>query len=374
MDSTGNLYGTTGAGHNNFGTVFELTGNKESVLHKFTGGADGASPYLGSLVMDGSGNLYGMTQVGGGGDCVFGGAPGCGTVFKISGKHETVLHSFMGLPDGADSPGGLIIDSAGNLYGTTIIGGTVGNSDCPEGCGTVFKVDPTGNETVLYSFCPKMGCADGAAPYGGLILDEKTKTLYGTTWGGGTSTGGGGGTVFKLTETGKETVLYSFCSRPNCTDGSSPIAQLIIDKRGNLYGTTYFGGTGSCPQAGGGGCGTVFKLSANGKETVLHSFCSKSNCSDGLYPSAGLFLDANGNLYGTTVFGGTGPCPARGGGCGTVFEVHAGVLGTLHSFTGVAPDGAYPYSTLIMDAGGNLYGTAASGGKSDGGVIFEITP
>jgi uncharacterized repeat protein (TIGR03803 family) len=372
MDSAGNLFGTTGGGgticsggfSGGCGTVFKMAGRSFSVLYKFKGGLDGAAPFLGNMIVDAKGDLYGVTQVGGGGGCVFGGPPGCGTVFKMTGTKETVLHSFTG-PDGAEPTGYLVTDSAGNIYGTTISGGAHGN-------GAVFKLDTSGTETALYSFCPKIGCADGSGPYGGLITDANGN-LYGTTWGGGA--GAGYGTVFKVTKDGKETVLYSFCSMTGCADGSSPIAGLIMDASGNLYGTTYFGGTGVCPQTGNNGCGTVFKLDTNGTETVLHSFCSKTSCSDGLFPSAGLLRDAKGNLYGTTTYGGTGNCPDSNGGCGTVFKVDpSGNETVLHSFTGIAPDGLDPEDSLVMDANGSLYGTTAGGGKFDRGVVFKLTP
>ena len=372
MDTAGNLFGTTSGGGTTCsggflgcGTVFKVAGKNFSVLHKFKGGLDGAAPFVGNMIVDSKGNLYGVTKAGGGGNCVFGGPPGCGTVFKVTGTKEIVLHSFLGSPDGAAPSGYLVADSAGNLYGTTISGGANNN-------GTVFKLDTNGTETVLYSFCPKIGCADGAGPYGGLITDANGN-LYGTTWGGGT--GGGYGTVFKVTKAGKETVLYSFCSVPGCADGSSPIAGLLMGTSGNLYGTTYLGGTGLCPQTGNNGCGTVFKVDTNGTETVLHCFCSKTSCADGLFPWAGLLSDAKGNLYGTTTYGGTGNCSGSNGGCGTVFKVDpSGTETVLRSFTGIAPDGLQPHDSLLLDAKGSLYGTTAGGGKFGYGVVFKLTP
>lgn len=367
MDAKGNLYGTTvdgGTGcasSGGCGTVFKLTGKKETVLHRFTGSPDGANP-SGGLILDAEGNLYGVTY--GGGD------NGCGTVFKVTPSGvETTLFSFCSNRESGGGPNGnLVMDAKGNLYGTTRGGGS-GDS------GTVFKVDRAGTGTVLYNFCSKTGCTDGELPFAGLIMDAKGD-LYGTTLDGFAGGGVGGGTVFKVTKTRKENVLYSFCAAPDCADGSSPVAGLIMDAKGDLYGTTLFGGTGVCPPYGPEGCGTVFEVDASGKEIVLYSFCSTSGCADGENPSAGLFLDTKGNLYGTTLDGGTGNC--SGGfspGCGTVFELSAsGTETVLHSFTGVAPDGALPYSTLIMDANGNLYGTASGGGKFGNGVVFEITP
>jgi uncharacterized repeat protein (TIGR03803 family) len=189
----------------------------------------------------------------------------------------------------------LIMDAAANLYGTTYHGGTSGG-------GVVFKLAPDGTETVLYSFCSQFNCADGDHPSAGLIMDG-AGNLYGTTYYGGTS---GGGVVFKLAPDGTETVLYSFCSQSNCADGSDPEAGLIMDGAGNLYGTTSDGG--------GTFGGVVFKLAPDGTETVLYSFCSQSGCADGSYPEAGLIMDGAGNLYGTTLGGGTS-------GTGVVFMV-----------------------------------------------------
>jgi uncharacterized repeat protein (TIGR03803 family) len=291
MDKEGNLYGTTDFGGASFtvnpsgyGTVFKLdTSGKETVLHSFTNAPDGAVPEAG-LVMDKEGNLYGTT--------FDGGASGWGTVFKVdtTGK-ETVLHSFsFSFADGADPVAVLVRDSNGNLYGTTVVGGT-------SGVGTVFKVDKTGKETVLYSFT---GGTDAAYPDAGLVRDSKGKSkgsLYGTTIYGGTS---GYGTVFKLDTSGKETVLHSFTSAP---DGAVPEAGLVMDKEGNLYGTTAFGGSS--------GYGTVFKVDTIGNETVLHTFTGGT---DGAAPTAGLVMDKEGNLYGITDFGGSH-------GCGTVFKL-----------------------------------------------------
>jgi len=294
MDKEGNLYGTTSRGglladgcDLGCGTVFRVdTSGNEILLHSFTGG-DGEEPLAG-LVMDKEGNLYGTTAVG----------SGNGTVFKLdTSANVTVLHVFTFSPDGEVPRGDLIMDKAGNLYGTTVDGGT--SSNCIDRCGTVFKVDTSGNETVLYSFT---GPPDGAHPWSGLIMD-KEGNLYGTTSGGGTSSNcsGGCGTVFKLDSSGNETVLHSFTDSDG--DGASPFAALIMDKKGNLYGTTYTGGAASNSCFPGFlGCGTVFKLDASGNETVLYSFTGRS---DGGLPFADLIMDKKGNLYGTTSIGGT---------------------------------------------------------------------
>jgi uncharacterized repeat protein (TIGR03803 family) len=300
MDATGNLYGTTshgGSGGCSFssgcGTVFKLdAAGNETVLYSFKGGSDGGVPVAG-LIMDAAGNVYGTTQNGGsGGGCSF----GCGTVFKLdTAGNETVLHSFTGSPgDGGRPVAGLIMDTAGNLYGTTAEGGsgtcTVINGIPVSGCGTVFKLDPAGNETVLHSFA---GGSDGIQALAALIMDQ-AGNLYGTTELGGSF---GSGTVFKLDPSGNETVLHTFTGG---NDGAAPLfAGLIMDTAGNLYGTTQNGGGSSNCAVG---CGTVFKLDTSGNETVLHSFTGSPG--DGARPPAGLIMDKTGNLYGTTNGGG----------------------------------------------------------------------
>jgi uncharacterized repeat protein (TIGR03803 family) len=209
-------------------------------------------------------------------------------------------------------------------------------------------VTKTGDETVLHSFWGE----DGENPRAGLVLDAQG-TFYGTTDGGGASDVG---TVFKLTKTGKETVLHSFCTKMNCVDGLGAVAGLTMDVTGNLYGTTPGGGA----HLG----GTVFEM-GRGKETVLYSFCPVSGCADGAEPLADLVMDAKGNLYGTAL-GGTS-------GNGVVFKVDkAGKETVLHSFTG-GSDGGTPLAGLVKDAKGNLYGTASKGGTSGYGVVFKLT-
>jgi uncharacterized repeat protein (TIGR03803 family) len=294
---------------------------------------------------------------------------------------EKVLYSFCSASGCADGAypylGSLTFDAAGNLYGTTPLGGAHDNG------GTVFELTPGPNgvwtETVLYSFCTLPGCADGGDPYAGLIFDA-SGDLYGTTSGGGAY---GWGTVFELTPgangTWTENVLYSFCSASNCTDGAEPHGSLVFDLKGNLYSTTSAGGSGQCRPLG---CGTVFQLApgANGTwtETVLHSF----NRKDGEDPSAGLILDPKGNLYGTATYGGAhSGCP--GGGCGTVFALAPGANGTwtfkvLHIFNNNGKDGYWPYAGVGIDTGGNLYGTTNHGGKGCNGygcgTVFKLAP
>ena len=289
-DAACNLYGTTiSGGANDAGTMFQLTpAGSLNVLYSFTGGSDGALPWAG-MIADAAGNLYGTTYGGG--------ASGQGTVFQLDPSGTlTVLYSFTGGND-ASPWAGLIADAAGNLYGTTEGG---------DGPGEVFQLTPSGAFTVLHNFTGR----DGAIPHGGLILDA-AGNLYGTTHNGGASAAYG--TVFQLTPSGTLNVLHSFTGG---SDGAYPEAGLIADMAGNLYGTTWGGGTG--------GRGTVFQLTPSGTLTVLHSFTGGS---DGAWPAAGLFADAAGNLYGTTSSGGaTASCP---GGCGTVFQ-----LAVPASFTG----------------------------------------
>jgi len=306
---------------------------KENTLYTFTGGADGGSPYA-SLIRDAAGNLYGATFAGG--------AANLGTVFTINktGK-ETVLYSFTGTPDGEHVSRNLLRDKAGNLYGVAYEGGA-------SGFGAVFKLDRAGKESILYSFGAG---TDGEYPGSGLIADA-AGNLYGTTGYGGAS---GNGTVYKLSKSGKETILHSFAG----TDGQYPFGNLLRDSAGNLYGTTSMGGTAAN--------GTVFKLSAKGKVTVLHNFAGGT---DGANPYAGLVQDAKGNFYGTTYYGGAG---CKGFDCGTVFKVSPkGKETVLHAFA--LSDGHYPdFGTLVQDAAGNLYGTTYAGGTADMGVVFKVS-
>jgi len=333
-DTQGNLYGTTyqggGTGCNNLGcgTVFELTPiGTLKVLYTFNGKADGATP-LSGLILDKAGNLYGTTG--------YGGTAGDGTVFEITaaGEHK-VLHSFMG-SDGAVPSASLLRDGAGNLYGTTQYGGA-------SSYGTIFKISPTGAGTVLYSFT---GGADGGGPLGSLVLWNGN--LYGTA-GGGTFNQG---VVFEVSKKGSEKVLYSFSGG---ADGGGPFAGLVLDSVGNLYGTTLGGG--------GSDSGTIFKVTQTGAETVLYRF---NGGADGGRPVARLVRDAKGNLYGTTTTGGASFN-------GTVFELSAtGTETVLHSFTR-GSDGALPESGLLR-AAGSLYGTTFYGGPNDRGTVFKVIP
>jgi uncharacterized repeat protein (TIGR03803 family) len=355
IDVDNTLYGTTyygGSGRgcsdddDGCGTVFSLdpSTGAEAVLHSFGGVTDGTNPSTG--LFDIGGRLYGTTGIGG--------YYSAGTAFSVDRRtgREAVLLSFGCCSDGLYPSGGLV-GHKGVLYGTVQEGGAYGR-------GTVFSLDPkTGGLTVLYAFCSQQNCADGAYP---LQLIDVKGTLYGMTQSGGAFNSG---TVFSVDpDTGTETVLYSFCSQQNCTDGDFPVSGLI-DVKGTLYGTTGGGG-----QYNG---GTVFSLNLNtNTETVLHAF--NFNGTDGWYPLGGV-IDVKGTLYGTTYFGGSGNCYSGDRiGCGTVFAValKSGAESILYSFQNTG-DGANPASNLI-NVEGLLYGTCYAGGQYGGGTVFSITP
>ncbi|HZT14017.1 MAG TPA: choice-of-anchor tandem repeat GloVer-containing protein [Candidatus Baltobacteraceae bacterium] len=352
--NNGALYGTTYAGgdSNDAGTVYRITqGNAYSIIHRFVRQAPPghrANPD-GGLVSDPAGNLYGTTTEGG--------PMHMGTVYKINPAGQVItLHTFTG-SDGDFPYATLLRDTAGNLYGTTKYGGA---SACT--CGTVFKIDSTGRESVLYSFA---GGTDGSGPYGGVVRDAQG-TLYGTTLTGGSShcVGEGCGIVFKIDSHGHETVLHRFPNSAN--DGGHPGDTLLFGPDGNLYGTTDSGGTVDR--------GTVFKIDKAGHETVLYNFTGGS---DGAGPFAGLIQGAAGKFLGTTEFGGGTQCQL---GCGTVFELDSlGHETVLYAFTGGA-DGAYPIAGVIADAAGVLYGTTSQNGDAECrngvgcGALFKLKP
>jgi uncharacterized repeat protein (TIGR03803 family) len=351
-----------------FALALLLTGPRalaqtEKVVHNFGNGKDGVQPRAG-LIFDASGNLYGTTLTGGADDG--------GTAFELSPKTgggwtEKILHSFQNNgKDGYWPHASLILDAKGNLYGTTYQGGTglCTSNSTVIGCGVVFELSPkTGGgwtEKILHSF--SYG-TDGNYPYGSLVFDAKGN-LYGTTYGGGANTYYG--TVFELVPKASgpwaEKVLHSF--NDNRTDGYYPYCNLVFDAARNLYGTTSSGGSL-------GDYGVVFELTpgAGGTwtETILHGFLSNTN--DGITPNAGVILDSAGNLYGTTTGGGVY-------GYGTAFELSPKTGGgwtetVLYSFGDTTNDGQAPYADLIFN-GGNLYGTTAAGGPSDGGTAFEL--
>lgn len=319
-------------------------------LYTFTSGNDGGRPYVG-MIFDGAGDLYGTAYQGG--------TSNVGVVFELApnghgGWSESVLHSFSG-DDGSMPDGVLVFDTSGNLYGTTLLGGAYGD-------GTVFELSPNGDGTWTESVLHSFNGADGFAPEAGVILD-KAGDLYGTASGGGTHNGG---VAFKLSHgTWTETVLHSFDK--NGTDGYQLSATLVLDKHGNLYGTTVWGGNlNNCTGAG---CGIVFRLSpkTNGtwKETILHSFSGN----DGAFPTAPLIFDKAGNLYGTTQEGGNR--------FGTVFELSPNSDGSwtesvLLLFGGMI--GAYPQPAVVFDQMGNLYGTTTGDGGDRNGTVFELSP
>jgi len=336
-DMAGNLYGTTFYnGGGGYGVVFKLdTTGKETILYRFFRGHDGENPVAG-LILDAKGNLYGDTTAGG--------YSRYGVVFKVapSGK-ETVLHSFVGgTKDGCYPYGSLLMDKAGNLYGTT--------EECgASGYGVVFKLGKNGRKTLLHSFAG--GATDGQNPDLASLLLDAHSNLYGVTYRGGVS---GEGVVYRLSKTGTLTLLHSFSG--GASDGCFPLGTPVMDTNGNLFGTT-----NSC---GSSGHGIVWELSRTGQYIVLHNFAG--GASDGCYPDSGVNLDAAGNLYGTTQYCGSSND-------GVVFKVDTGGHETvLHNF--VSGDGIDPYAGVILDAAGNLYGTASEGGSNGYGTVFEITP
>jgi len=376
-----------------FGSV-ATAASKEKVLYSFQGGTDGATP-AGGVVFDAAGNLYGATTNGGSASCRS--IAQCGTVYQLAPPAkqgdpwtETVLYVFKGNAsnDGTTPAGGVVMDKAGNLYGTTAYGGT-GNCvllGAKLGCGTVYELSPpkqkggAWTETVLYSFPT---AKQGYLPNGDLVLDS-AGNLYGATmFGGGQGTTCNVlyqycGAVFELsppkTKGGKwtEKVLHAF---KGGTDGASPNGGLVFDGKGAIYGTTlYGGGSSKCKTTYSAGCGTAFKLNpptvkgGAWTETMLHRFIEVSG---GATPNGGLVFDLRGALYGTTVGGGNelGAVfrllpPAKQGGSWTKTLVHI--------FTGV--DGAEPMAGLIFDSSGNLYGTTCCDGKPGGGTIFRLRP
>lgn len=354
VDDMGVYYGTTVLGGiitsdcpSGCGTVYKVVNGEESVIYSFTGISDGAVPVDG-LLRDAEGNLYGVTSVGGDSDM--------GTVFKIAPDgSKTTLHSFVGgSGDGADPNGDLIADSEGNLYGTTSSGGS---SNCEGGCGTVFKISPDGQESVVHVFIGSAG-PDGKNPAGGLITDAEGN-FFGTTYGGGGQQQcgpDGCGTIFKVTPDGQLTLIHSF---EGGRSAGHPRDRLVMDAQGNFFGTTYNGGT---PKNN----GAVWKVSADGRtETVLHSFQGHA---DGLAPNGGLIADSEGNLYGTTFYGGEHQA-------GVVYRVAPdGRFATLYTFPDAAPFLSAPFGRLVIDQQGNLIGTtiAKVSGDDRHGTIFFV--
>jgi uncharacterized repeat protein (TIGR03803 family) len=379
----GNLYGTTGYGgagcgesSQPCGTVFNIDPlGTLTTLHDFCafGCAGGTYPYA-ELVQGTDGNFYGTTELGGNtANCPDSG-DGCGTVFRVSPDGTLkILYSFCAqtnCPDGSGPVGGLVQGADGNFYGTTTNGPTrkTGGPCGSFGCGTVFKITPSGELTTLYRFCAQTDCPDGAEPEASMVQGTDG-SFYGTTAFGGGHITGGAGTVFKITPSGELTTLYRFCAQTNCADGFVPNG-LVQGTDGNFYGTTFLGTvfritpggtlttlhtfaattpTGQLVEATDGnfygvtnaggnisncvaGCGTVFKIAPAGTATTLYNFCSQTNCADGVNPWGGLVQDTNGDIYGTTFAGGSqNVCALSSPGCGTVFRMDVG-LGPFVSF------------------------------------------
>ncbi len=283
-----------------------------------------------------------------------------GMMIAACAQSFTSLAAFDGSNGAFPQDAPLVQGFDGNLYGTTSVGGRQ-TTTCP-GCGTVFKITPAGDLTTLYEFCSESNCVDGIGPETGLV-QASNGNLYGTTYAGGSNCGEGGcGTVFTITPEGELTTLHSFCAQTNCPDGLAPIS-VVQAINGNFYGATNGGGSN--------GVGTVFEITPEGVLTTLYSFCTQSNCADGEYPVGGLIQAANGNFYGVTSEGGAN----KGG---TIFELTtAGKLTTLHTFCSQAGcvDGGFPQAGLIQAANGNFYGTTSYGGAYGYyGTVYEITP
>ena len=342
-DSAGNFYGTTNkGGPSNAGTVFKITpGGVESVLYAFTGGSDGGNPSGGPLVMDSLGNLYGTAALGG--------ARNAGAVFMLpAGGGENVLHSFTDGADGGYPAGGLVADTQGNLYGVCFDAGNAG------GWGTVFSITTSGTLTTLHSFSGYP--SDGGRPEATLAIDG-TDAVYGTTYQGGPMNAG---TVFKIPAGGALTTLYSFT---NGNDGLAPQGGVVLDAFGNIYST-----------AGGGADnnGTFWEISNTGGFGLLYTFAGVHK---GQAALSNLMLDTAGNFYGATYSSGRFSdgsvieiSPPVAGHHGTAWRVKS-----LHGFKNT-PDGENAVGSPLMDASGNLYGTTQYGGASGNGALYKIIP
>jgi uncharacterized repeat protein (TIGR03803 family) len=382
-DAAGNLYGTTEIGGSaNNGTVFELSKNAdgswtETVLYNFQGGSDGFAPWSG-LTFDAAGNLYGTTLEGGGSTNCSG---GCGTVFKLTKGStgtwtESILYVFQGGNDAARPGNPLIFDAQGNIYGTTFYGGP---TNCNTGCGFLYKLSPTASgpwtETLLHMF--GVG-SDGEHPMGPLVMD-KSGNIFGTA-------SGYVGAAYEFSPVagggGNYSVIFNFDGTRGAATGVSPEGGLIADAQGNLYGTAMCGGSGvtangwsPCEPAF--GYGNVFELSQSSSgvwtQKVLFTFYGNKNAS---FPTNPLLLDAAGNIYGTTAFGGN-PQGLADWNEGTAFKLTPNSNGSysetvLHKFIW-GTRGYTPFAGLVFDGQGNLYGTTYYGGAGNG-VVFEITP
>ena len=357
-DNAGNIYGTTVLGGEfGGGTVFQLSrtpnGWVHTVLYSFTGGADGGEPYKG-VTIDRDGNLYGTAVTGGSGSC----EGGCGVAYKLTKSGgtwtQTIIHAFTGGDDGSGPGARLTVDQSGNVYGMAPTGGAYG-------LGTIYKIQkvPSGAWTLKVIHAFTGGTDGGSGSAGRMIL--RNGRLYGAATTGGTY---GSGIVFEITPRGTGRwdfrTIYSFRGQP---DGSFPYGALLFDASGNIYGTTYYGGTNNI--------GAVYQLAprVNGewKERVLYGF---QGGTDGNSPISNLVFDRAGNLYGTTSEGGLGT--------GTIFKLSPVGGGqwmetVVHMFEG-PPDGSFSYNGLVVDRLGNFYGATVHGGVDDDGSIYKFTP
>jgi uncharacterized repeat protein (TIGR03803 family) len=388
QDTHGKIYGTViygGSGNspcelqNGCGGIFSVTpGGRLTLDYRFCNANPnctlGIFPAYGMLLAE-NGKLYGTTASGG--------TEQVGTIYTFSpSAGVTTIYNFCAKQKGFDCvngfepEGGLIQGADGNFYGTTIYGGAASTP-----AGTLFKITPAGDLTTLYSFCAAGACPGGAHPTAPPV-QTANGNLYGTANFGGANNSSdclseGCGAIYQATPAGEVTTLYNFCSKTNCTDGSTPVAGLVQGNDGNLYGTTLWGGDGGTQNICYGACGTLFKITPAGKLTTLYNFCSKPKCADGSSPYSTLTLGSDGNFYGTTANGGTGAnqCSTLNG-CGTIFKITPkGKLTTLHSFN--LTDGYYP-TALFQATDGDFYGTTTAGGGSQNcdfgcGAAFKLS-
>ena len=357
IDGVGNLYGTSVLGGEfGGGTVWQLSPVGDSwvhtVLYSFTGGADGGEPYKG-VTLDANGNLYGTAVTGGSGSC----EGGCGVTYKLTkvgdSWTQTVIHAFTGGDDGSGPGSRVTVDNRGDVYGMTPTGGA-------NGLGTIYRLHPKPNDTwtlrVIHAFT---GGSDGSSGSAGQMIIRN-----GHLYGAATTGGSGYGTVFELkpTSAGEWSfkTLYAFQGQP---DGSFPYGALLFDAAGNIYGTTYYGGSD--------GIGSIYKLTRSGggswTEEILYSFRTGQ---DGNSSISNLVFDSTGSLFGTTSEGGLGS--------GTIFELSPGPNGTWreslpHSFAG-SPDGAFPYAGMVSAGGDVFYGATVHGGVDGEGTVYKFTP
>jgi uncharacterized repeat protein (TIGR03803 family) len=375
MDRSGNFFGTTSAR-----TAYELENVGDGTYNFKTIFDFSSTPNNGGLVVDTAGNLYGFAGQ------FFKLSYGFGshhnkwnlTAQEISCSQENCGTAPVGTLTYAGQSSGTPYDGSSALYGVMQGGGT-------NNTGLVYQLTPNGGnswtETVLYNFCSEGGntCADGAFPAGGVMLDS-SGNLYGTTTIGGA--GPNAGIVYRLSNQGgewTESILYNFCAQKRCSDGNYPVGSLTFDASGNLFGTTNFGGKNNCNQ----GCGVLYELSPAGgdwQEVVLHAFCAKSDCADGSKPIGPPVVASNGGLFGTTQYGGGNDIDDSRNGGGVAYQYENNTYKVLHSFCALpsCADGEYPNGNLSQDTYGKLIGTALDGGKfgdqEEGGVVFSVAP